>query len=107
MLRNFKISGSVDLMETAKDIGIKDVFEPSADFSKFSSQPLYVSGIKQDTSVELDEKGCTAAVYTQMMILKIAVVDKGEFHLNRPFAFIIEYNDIPLYVSTVNNPNLK
>ncbi len=102
----FDFNSKFGLVENVERLGVKDIFKPYADFSRFSNQTMFVGAILQEATIALDEKGCTAAAYTQIRMTKGEGKSEGvEFYLDRPFGFIIEYEGVPLFVGVVNNPN--
>ncbi len=102
----FDFSSKFELIKNVQKLGVKDIFNMDANFSRFSNQKMRVSDILQEATIALDEKGCTAAAYTQILIDKSGPKPEGvEFYLDRPFGFIVEYEGVPLFVGVVNNPN--
>lgn len=106
----FKFSSKMKLKDMVKKLGVKNAFEPSADFTPLSdTKPLFVSEICQESFISIDEKGVEAAAYTQLMYVGAAAPDgRAEMILNRPFIFaIIRGDGIPLFIGIINNPNLN
>lgn len=109
----FKFSTKTDLVDSLKTLGMKDAFEPKlADFSEVSDiKPLYVSSVKQEACISIDENGCEAAAYTKVETLCGAAAPqnpagKADMILDRPFIFaILGTNNVPLFIGVVNNPN--
>lgn len=107
----FDYKTSMDINKCADDLGIKNIYDSNADFTKLSKKGnLHVSKIKQNASVTVNEEGTEAAAYTQIsMDCGAAAVDSIEdMNLNRPFIFVINNtNNIPLFIGVVNNPTLN
>ena len=60
----FKVETSIDIMPLLKDLGIKQAFNPSANFSGASKEPTFISEARQKTYLEVSEEGTEAAVAT-------------------------------------------
>ncbi|MBQ9175315.1 MAG: serpin family protein [Bacteroidaceae bacterium] len=89
----FSVYNELDLREKLYDMGVHDIFSiKQADFSNLSPEKLFVSLIKQNAHINIDEKGAEAAAVTFVMNL----ISNGEepayipFHVDRPFFFTIE-----------------
>lgn len=102
----FSYDGDVDLMETAKAMGIKKIFDKeSKAFSVFSDESLYISDIKQASKISIDEKGCSASSYTEIIAMGSGVSkDEIEINLNRPFIYVLYKDKVPFLVGLVQNP---
>lgn len=63
----FQVSDSLDLRDTVAGLGAGIVFdEARADFSNLSEDALCLSSVKQEATLSIDEKGVTAAAFTQI-----------------------------------------
>ncbi len=75
----------------ARALGLAPLFEPGADFSRLSATPSRVDIIKQDTRIELDEKGVRAAAATLIGGVRATTVQPSYSRrvivVDRPFAF--------------------
>lgn len=106
----FDFSCSNDLIGTMQKMGVTDVFYPeTADFSALLDLPAYLEIVRHDVRVLIDEEGCKAAAFTEMLQDCGAVFtpppDEVIFTLDRPFVFIIASDtNMPLFVGTVQNP---
>jgi len=106
----FNYGSNLDLVEMLNSLGMKDAFEESANFSQISEKSLFVSGIKQDTHIILDEEGVEAAAYTEISMEPTSMspqnLEEIDFHLDRPFIYGITANDgTLLFVGVCNNPS--
>lgn len=107
----FDVSSDLDLCEGFQKMGITDIFdEEKADFSSMindGTYPIVLSNAKHAARVVIDEKGCTAAAFT-IMIVDGSVIppsDEIDFVLDRPFLFCITGDSgMPLFVGIVNTP---
>ncbi|MEA5441765.1 serpin family protein [Cyanobium gracile] len=81
------------LSPLTRDLGLAPLFERGVDLSRLSEQPSRVGIIKQDTRIELDEKGVRAAAATLVGGVKSTSVRpshrRRQIVVNRPFAFAI------------------
>lgn len=105
----FDYGSNLDLVEMLNTLGMKSAFEETADFSLISEGDLFVSGVKQEAHIILDEEGVEAAAYTEIsMDTTSAIIDeleKIEFTLDRPFIYGITANDgTLLFVGVVKDP---
>ncbi|MGI5894763.1 MAG: serpin family protein [Candidatus Merdivicinus sp.] len=106
----FDYSASVEtLPEILQTLGMTDAFDgEQADFSILSSEPLFISNIRQEATLSIDEEGCEGAAYTQVsMNATAAMPPEQEFTLNldRPFLFAVRYRDTILFTGIVENPS--
>lgn len=107
-LPKFDVTSTIDLREGLTELGITDVFSENADFSELCSSELYVNSARQSARVTIDEEGCTAAAFTEMVLCgsacPLANIQEIDFVLDRPFLFVITGLDgQPLFVGTVFN----
>lgn len=103
----FHCSTKIDLKTIAEKMKINQVFDPSSDaFASFSNDSLYLTGIKQEASISIDELGCSVAAYTVASGQGAAPEQPEEIEicLNRPFYYILCKNEIPFLIGIVDNP---
>ena len=106
----FDVVSQLDLCDGLKALGITDVFDyETSDFSPMTTDldEIFLSQVKHDARVTIDEEGCTAAAYTVMAMAGAGMPPKEEvdFVLDRPFLFAITgYDGLPLFVGVVNQP---
>lgn len=107
-----KYSYKENLIKALKNMGMIDAFSSSnANFSKLMDNPIFVSLIKQNTSMSIDEKGTEASAVS---IINGADGLGGtdwreeifEFKATRPFFYVIEESstDAILFMGKVTNP---
>lgn len=92
-LPKFKISTDFDIIPYLSSLNIHDAFDMNAaDFLAMSDISTFVSFAKQVTEISVDEKGTEAAAVTVVGgdLAALPPSHTIEFHVNRPFAFIIE-----------------
>ena len=100
----FEVSDSLNLKPVLEGLGAGIVFDYSqADFSNLSEAALGLSSVKQETTLSIDEKGVTAAAYTEILYCGAAPPNgRAELILDRPFLFFIKVNGTPLFVGAIN-----
>lgn len=106
----FNFSSSLELKDVCKPLGMENAFEITADFTNLSdTKPLFISNIKQNSTISIDEKGVEATAFTQIDYCEAAQPDgKAEMILNRPFIFAITGVDgLALFIGIINNPNIE
>ena len=87
-LPKFTIKYELELKEVLSALGMEIAFTPQADFSNmFAGGGVWIDKVKHKTFIEVDEEGTTAAAVTSVVM--IDGVDDSQFHLDRPFAFVI------------------
>lgn len=105
-LPKFSFEDSMELGEMLQGLGMKAAFGGEADFSAMSDEAAFISRIKQETHIGINEDGVEASAYTQIAMAGGALPD-GSYVLdfNRPFIFgIISDQGIPLFLGVCNNP---
>ena len=106
----FSFGSSFDLNDTLKTMGIKSAFQPEADFVGITEALAYISNIKQQTHIAIDEKGVEATAFTEIIYCGAAPPKENvaEMILDRPFIFAIRADDDTiLFIGVVNNPSDK
>ncbi|MGN1004740.1 MAG: serpin family protein [Oscillospiraceae bacterium] len=100
----FEVTDSLDLKDTVTGLGAGIVFDAEqADFSNLSKDALGLSSVRQEATLSIDEKGVTAAAYTQLDYAGAAPPDgRAELILDRPFLFFVTVSGAPLFVGVVN-----
>ncbi|MDD2427150.1 MAG: serpin family protein [Eubacteriales bacterium] len=106
-LPKFTFETKMDLKETMQELGVKEAFTENADFSQLTPQTLiYISDIKQDTYIAVDENGVEAAAFTQINFDTTSLPEvRGEMILDRPFLYgITAPNGSLLFIGVCENP---
>ena len=107
----FRFSSDFDLAPLIKALGAEDIFTERADFSAMTAQPAAVSQIKQQSFIEVNEKGVAASAYTMIDAVAMGLPPEGleqlDFTLNRPFLYAITADGGALmFVGTVYAPSM-
>ena len=89
----FKISGTQDLREIMKELGVTDIFDyTKADFTPITDEQheTFLDKADHAAMVEIDEHGVIGTAYTAIVAAEESIVNERlEFNLNRPFMFVI------------------
>jgi serine protease inhibitor len=105
----FSYGSSLELNDTLSSMGVKTAFRKNADFSGITDGIAFISNIKQQTHVAIDEKGVEAAAFTKLDYAVSAPPkdEVAEMILNRPFIYAIKSYDRLLFIGIVTNPAEK
>ena len=111
LLPRFKTTDEFDLTKTLQDMGMRQAFSPSADFSGMCAEPLMISKVIHKAFVETNEEGSEAAAATGVAMKPASVALPQEpftFRADRPFLFVIRdtTTGTPLFVGRIANPVL-
>ncbi|XP_030392161.1 alpha-2-antiplasmin [Gopherus evgoodei] len=92
----------LELNQVLSQLGLGELFS-TPDLQKITDEPLFVSSIQHQSTLELAEDGVEASAATSVMMSR----SLSTFSLNQPFLFIIfeETTGIPLFVGSIQNPN--
>lgn len=104
----FKFSFEKILNDQLQSMGMVDAFIPYvADFSGITDDEIFISFVKQNTFVEVNEEGTEAAAVTTVGF-EVTSVNPNEFVVNKPFVFAIRerMTNTILFIGKVNNPLL-
>ncbi|XP_013000290.1 serine proteinase inhibitor A3K isoform X1 [Cavia porcellus] len=107
-LPKLSISGTYDLKEVLRDLGITNVFSGAADLSGITEDmPLKISKGLHKALLTIDEEGTEAAAATVLEATRTARPPRLSF--NKPFFFLIidHSTDTPLFVGKVMDPTKK
>ena len=100
----------ISLNPILKNMGIKTAFDKiNANFSKMAELTggnLYVSSVKQNTYLKVDEEGTEAAAVTTTTIGTTSVKIPREFICDHPFGIIIseKTSNTILFMGKIMNP---
>ena len=89
-------------------LGVTDVMDPAkADFTALTTatKELFLSKADHAAVVEIDEKGVTAAAYTDMAVCGAGMPQETlDFVLDRPFMFVVTgWDGSVLFTGIVRN----
>lgn len=104
----FDISSQTGLSEGLKNLGVTDIFDiERSDFSPLTDSPVFISEANHAARVIIDEEGCTATSFTEMLYATAPMPPEDEmnFILDRPFIFAVTSDTSqPLFIGTVSDP---
>jgi serpin B len=104
----YKFSYEKQLNDQLQSMGMLDAFIPGlANLSGISDASIYVDFVKQNTFVEVDEKGTEAAAVTTIGIVETSFPPQPqEFVIDKPFVFAIRERttNALLFIGQVVNP---
>lgn len=99
------------LNSSLKAMGMERAFSENAEFFGLGSSPdgnIYVDFVKQNTFIEVDEKGTKAAAVTSIGVYTTSApsnIKKYEVKLDRPFVYFIveEETGLPVFMGIVTD----
>lgn len=101
----FEFTSKFNLMEALKSLGMEKAFDSDADFSGISDRAAFISAVKQETYIAIDEVGVEASAFTQIDYCGAGMPqDNAELILDRPFIYIIK-GSAPLFMGVINDPS--
>ncbi|NXH16618.1 A2AP protein, partial [Bucco capensis] len=97
-----KLDYQLELNKVLSQMGLQELFT-SPDLQKITDEPLFVSSVQHQSTLELKEDGVEASAATSVATSRSV----SAFSLDRPFVFIIfeDETGIPLFIGSVQNPN--
>ena len=91
----FETETSLSLNEVLRGMGMTDAFDKTkADFGAMvNADDMFISLIKQDSRIKIDEEGAEAAAITKLQLDGADFPEQQEpvkFHADRPFIYLIQ-----------------
>lgn len=87
---SFKFESKLNLKPVLEQLGITDAFNEKADLKPIApGSDLKLRSVQQETMIDCSEAGVSASAKTTIVASSRASVKGQEFHLNRPFLFLI------------------
>ncbi|XP_063002529.1 alpha-2-antiplasmin isoform X2 [Elgaria multicarinata webbii] len=100
MMPKLHLQYHLDLNQALSHLGLGELFS-SPNLRPIAEGPLFVSSIQHRAALELSEAGVEASAATSVAMSR----SRSDFHLNRPFLFIIkDFTGIPLFLGSIRNP---
>jgi len=103
----FEVQAQLPAAVALKQLGLRQAFQPdAAQFSGISTQPLFLSGVAQQTWLKVDEQGTEAAAVTEMIMVSATPDPSRNFRVDHPFLFLIRdrTTGLILFMGRVVNP---
>lgn len=89
-LPKFRLSLDFALRDALSDMGMGIAFSTvNADFTRIADDDLFLTHVKQNVFIDVNEEGTEAAAVTQVGVGVVSAPQFTEMHLNRPFLFFI------------------
>ncbi|XP_015190926.1 PREDICTED: uncharacterized protein LOC107074206 [Polistes dominula] len=110
IIPKFSIENKLDLKSVLKSLGIRSIFNRSADFSDIvKDSRIYVKNIIQNAKIEVNEEGTVASAITELSIVPLMGSNKEIFRANHPFLFAIVdlQTNATLFAGRYMHPNLS
>ena len=109
VLPKFRMRYSTELNKPLSVLGLKSAWSSQADFSGISSSPLFVSQIRHQSFVDVNEQGTEAAAVTTGVMALASFRNQPppfEMIVDRPFLFVISdrRTQCILFVGAVYDP---
>ncbi|NWV18610.1 A2AP protein, partial [Origma solitaria] len=97
-----KLDYQLELSQVLSRMGLQELFV-SPNLHKITEEPLFVSSVRHQSTLELKEDGVEASAATSVVLSRSV----SAFSLDRPFVFIIfeDETGIPLFIGSVQNPS--
>lgn len=105
----FSYGTSMKLVDAMKELGVKEAFSDTADFSGLVNLQAFISDIQQKAHISIDENGVEASAYTEIALAGAAMPEgRAEMILDRPFIYGIQsrYGDL-LFIGVCSNPTIE
>lgn len=105
----FSYGSDLSLADMLKALGMEEAFTESADFTGISDAgPLFISTVKQNAHLGINEEGVEGAAFTEIMYCGAAMpTGKAEMILDRPFLYTVTNNGRIIFMGICENPTLK
>lgn len=102
----FEFGSTLDAAEGLQRLGVQEAFRETADFSGITDGMAYISNVRQETHIAIDEEGVEASAFTSIAYAGAAMpTDTAEMILNRPFIYVITSNNgTVLFIGICENP---
>ncbi|XP_063258664.1 alpha-2-antiplasmin isoform X2 [Prinia subflava] len=97
-----KLDYQLELNHVLSQMGLQELFT-NPNLQKITEEPLFVSSVQHQATLELKEDGVEASAATSVVLSRSG----SAFSLDRPFVFIIfeDETGIPLFIGSVQNPS--
>ncbi|MFP4470052.1 MAG: serpin family protein [Bacteroidales bacterium] len=105
-LPKFSFEYEKRLNDQLQALGMSDAFNPAlADLSRIADAQLFVSFVKQNTFIDVNEEGTEAAAVTTIGV-ETTSVGEDQFDVDRPFVFAIreQTTNTLMFIGKVENP---
>jgi len=102
----FSMEYEINLNQHLKDLGMVSAFNSDANFDLMTPEELFISKVKHKTYIKVNEEGTEAAAVTSVGMETVSIKEKTFImQLNRPYYFLINYNDTVVFIGKMMNPS--
>jgi len=103
----FSYGSELSLADMLKELGMEQAFSEAADFSGITNQePVFLSSVKQNAHLGIDEDGVEGAAFTEIMFCGAAMPkDEAEMILDRPFLYTVKNNGRIIFIGICGDPS--
>lgn len=103
----FSYGSDLGLADMLRELGMADAFSTEADFTNISDEkPLFISNVKQNTHLGIDEDGVEGAAFTEIMYAGAALPkDEAEMILDRPFLYAVMNKGQMVFMGICEDPS--
>jgi serine protease inhibitor len=106
-LPRFRLAVAYQLRDALTALGMGIAFRPvEADFTRIADQELFLTHVKQDLYIDVNEAGTEAAAVTQVGVGVTSAPLRAVLQLDRPFLFLIRerLSGTILFAGLIGNP---
>lgn len=102
----FSFGSRLELTDVLKNLGVISAFLPDADFSGITDHMAFITDVRQETHIAIDEDGVEASAFTRIDYAGSAPPEsRADMILDRPFIYYITGPDGSLlFVGVCENP---
>ena len=102
----FSFGSDLELTQVLEQMGLTDAFSETADFTPMTEEPVWISSVRQQSHMSLDEKGVEAASFTNIAYSGAAMPQPEvvDMILDRPFLYGIYCQNVLVFVGICQNP---
>lgn len=108
----FETESNLEMTDILREMGMKDAFTPSANFSGLGTttrEYILIDRVLHKTFISVAEKGTKAGAVTMVAIAggTSAMLERKEVYLDRPFVYmLIDFESkVPFFIGTMMNLN--
>lgn len=102
----FSFGSKLTLTNILKSLGVHSAFTAEADFRGITDHMAYITDVRQETHIAIDEDGVEASAFTQINYAGAALPEgRADMILDRPFIYgITAQNGTLLFIGVCENP---
>ncbi|KAL3276847.1 hypothetical protein HHI36_012210 [Cryptolaemus montrouzieri] len=107
-LPKFRVEATLDLKPTLEKMGITKLFS-APDLSGITKESVAVDAVSQKVFINVDEEGTEAAAATAAQTVPyssdVTLADVPVYHVDRPFFYCLQYDDLPIITGAIMDPS--